>query len=682
MSLKTPLTASLLKTTAPYIEALHALDIRTVGDLLSYLPRTHEDLSQMTLLAQAPLEEKITVQGTVADLELVRTRHGKRFVRGTFSDSDGDLAEVLWFNQPHVMRMLKDGDLVVLTGKLTTNGRKLQLLSPQFESAKRSLVHTGRLVPVYPQHDRITTKWLREKMILLQPFVAEFSDPLPEDIRAAEGLVSYADAVAGMHFPQNGNDVQRASERLAFDRMYALQLSALERKRNWQGKRQPTLAMPMQPELVRAFFASLGFTPTQSQRIAIYEILRDMEKDVPMSRLLEGDVGSGKTLVAVTVLLHTVASGGQCALLVPTEVLAEQHVRSIGALLARFSAYSSDPKSGIPTLAMPSVRLLTGSTPAGEGREISQGLASGTVDIIIGTHALLEERVQFRKLQLVIIDEQHRFGVLQRQQLIEKGSPHFLSMTATPIPRTLALTAFGDHDLSVLLEKPGQRKTIRTTVVAPADRRTVERFTDTQIGEGRQAFVICPLISENEDLGEVRNVEAETERLEQEFSGRRVRSLHGRMSSEEKQRIMQAFRAGEFDILVSTSVIEVGIDIPNATIIWIEGAERFGLSQLHQLRGRVGRSDHQSYCFLFATDAEAAGSPRLQAMAQYDSGFQLAEVDLQLRGPGELYGLRQSGLPDLEASDLLNPALITKARRAAQRTLGIGSAGEEVRFAI
>ncbi len=658
------------------------MDIKTIGDLLLYLPRYHEDLSNMVLLSQAELDAKITVQGTVNDLELVRTRHGKKFVRGMFSDSEGNLAEVIWFNQPHIMRILKDEDLVVLTGKLTTQGHKLQLLSPQFENAKRELVHSGRLVPVYPQHDRITTKWLREKLVLLKPYITELPDPLPPEVVAEEKLMSFAEAVRATHFPVDPAEVARAQERLAFDRMYTLQLAALSRKQAWQGKREPTLAHPMQPALVRAFFASLGFTPTNSQRVAIYEILRDMEKDVPMSRLLEGDVGSGKTLVAVTVLLHTVRSGGQCALLVPTEVLAEQHARSIGGLLARFSKYTETTPGETGTMPMPSVRLLTGSTPTAEARDISQSLARGTTDIIIGTHALLEEKIQFHKLQLVIIDEQHRFGVLQRQRLIEKGSPHFLSMTATPIPRTLALTAFGDHDLSVLLEKPGQRKPIRTTVVAPNDRKTVERFADTEIANGRQVFVICPLISESTELTEVRNVTTETARLTEEFPNRKVTALHGRMSSEEKQHIMLAFRNREFDILVSTSVIEVGIDIPNATIIFIEGAERFGLSQLHQLRGRVGRSDHQSYCFLFASDQKTAQSPRLQAMEKYDSGFQLAEVDLHLRGPGELYGLRQSGLPDLEASDLLNPNLITKARRAAQRVLGLSNEGELKSFAI
>jgi ATP-dependent DNA helicase RecG len=312
---------------------------------------------------------------------------------------------------------------------------------------------------------------------------------------------------------------------------------------------------------------------------------------------------------------------------------------------------------------------LTGSIPKSEADDIKKRLAAGTIDIVIGTHALIEENVRFKDLRLVIVDEQHRFGVMQRERLREKGSPHFLSMTATPIPRTLALTAYGDHDLSVLLEKPGKRQAIDTKVVAPKDRIIVERFIDHQITEGRQVFVICPLIRESTELMEVKNVTREAERLQNEFPNRRIKFLHGKMTPEEKQKTMQEFRDRTSDILVSTSVIEVGIDVPNATIIVIEGAERFGLAQLHQLRGRVGRGDHKSYCFLFTTSQEQAVSPRLKAMEKHESGFMLAEIDLKLRGPGEIYGLRQSGIPEVILQGLMNPALIARARKAAEKQL-------------
>ncbi len=664
MDLRTPL-ADVLKTQKPYLEALAGLGIETVGDLLQYLPRAHEDLSMMQTIGGAPMDEKVTIRGVVTGLKLVRTRTGKQLVTGMFTDGEGESVEVIWFNQPHIKRMLTDGQEVVLTGKLGANGRKLQFMSPTFEAVgSKPLVHTGRLVPVYPQHDVLTTKWLREKMMLVKAATALVPETLPEEVIAEEKLPTRSEMVRMMHFPENGEEVARARSRLAFERMYLIQTEALERRKAWQTTSQERLKTQMDVELIKQFFSTLKFTPTNSQKIAIYEILRDMEKPVPMNRLLEGDVGSGKTLVATAIMANVLRHGGQCALMVPTEVLAEQHARGITQLLLNFHATQKDT-------ALPTVRLLTGSTPGSDAREIKQGLASGTVDVVIGTHALIEDSVQFKDLRLVIVDEQHRFGVDQRRRLVEKGSPHFLTMTATPIPRTLALTAYGDHDLSVLLEKPGRRQPIQTTVVSPKERKTVEHFIDLEIEHGRQVFVICPLISESKELDDVKNVEQEAARLREEFPRRRVALLHGRMTSQEKQDIMKRFREKESDILVSTSVIEVGIDIPNATVMLIEGAERFGLSQLHQLRGRVGRGDAKSYCFLFTTSADQARSPRLKAMEEHDSGFLLAEIDLKLRGPGELLGIRQSGLPEGTLSELMDPELIVRARRAAERALGV-----------
>ena len=367
-------------------------------------------------------------------------------------------------------------------------------------------------------------------------------------------------------------------------------------------------------------------------------------------------------------MANTIKHGGQCALMVPTEVLAKQHALSIGKTLINFH----NENVGIFT-HVPNVALLTGSVPKKEADSIKQKLVDGTIDLVIGTHALIEDSVQFKDLRLVIVDEQHRFGVTQRQRLKDKGSPHFLSMTATPIPRTLALTAYGDHDLSVLLEKPGNRKSIDTKVVSPNDRKTVELFIDNQIDEGRQVFVICPLIteSENEEMLEIKSVEFEAQRLRQSFTRRKIAVLHGKMKSKEKEEVMTAFKNKEHDILVSTSVIEVGIDVPNATIIIIEGAERFGLAQLHQFRGRVGRGEHKSHCFLFTTTPEQARSARLRAMEKHDSGFQLAEIDLQIRGPGEVFGTRQSGLPEIRMGGLMNPELVVRARKAAAKALGM-----------
>jgi ATP-dependent DNA helicase RecG len=565
--------------------------------------------------------------------------------------------------------MLADGDGVVLTGKLIENGYKLQMQSPIFEKERGGeLVHSGRLVPIYPQHDKITTKWMRDKITLIKAAIDLLPENLPEEVVKDEGFPSRADAIRSMHFPQEPEQVRRAQNRIAFEHLYDVQVDALERKKEWQGDRQERLKTLMNVDLIKDFFASLHFTPTDSQKVAIFELLTDMEKDQPMSRLLEGDVGSGKTLVATAVIANTISSGGQTALMVPTEVLAKQHVQSIGKTLVGFYNYCQ--KRGIE-MRCPSVALLTGSTPKSQAAQTRDSIEAGSIDLVIGTHALIEDKVQFNDLKLVIVDEQHRFGVAQRQRLKDKGSPHFLSMTATPIPRTLALTAHGHHDLSVLLEKPGNRKPIDTNVVSPNDRKTVELFIDNQVDEGRQVFVICPLINESthEDFNEIKNVQAEKKRLDESFSHRSIAMLHGKMTPQEKEETMNAFKDKQFDILVSTSVIEVGIDVPNATIIIIEGSERFGLSQLHQFRGRVGRSDHKSHCFLFTTNPEQARSARLKAMEKHDSGFELAEIDLKLRGPGELFGLRQSGIPEFAAMSLMNPELVVRARMAAEKAL-------------
>lgn len=658
------------------------MEIKTVKDLIEYLPRTYEDLSETTTLLGAAAGEKVTLRGTIRKLKLVRTRARKMFVQGQFEDEVGDFAEVIWFNQPHVMRMLKEGQVVTLIGKVVEDGYKLKLQSPQFEDGSRTVaLHAGRIVAVYAQSEQISSRWLREKMALVRPMMAELKETLPDDVMQSEKLLPRSQTIEELHFPTTPERLDEAKQRMAFEEMFAVQTEALERKKQWQGERQKRLQLPMDAELIKAFFQSLNFTPTGGQKVAIYEILKDMEKDRPMSRLLEGDVGSGKTLVAVAVIASVLARRGQCALMVPTEVLAKQHATTVSRLLLKFHSYIQSgefAKKGIDaahlqSMPQPTIALLTGSVPAAEAHDIRRRLAQGLIDIVIGTHALIEDSVQFKDLRLAIVDEQHRFGVAQRARLKDKGNPHFLSMTATPIPRTLALTAYGDHDLSVLLEKPGQRKTIITKVVAPSGRKTVELFIDHQVTEGRQAFVICPLIQESkaDEMMEIKNVEAEVKRLKEAFPNRRIAKLHGKLTPEEKTDIMQRFKDREYDILVSTSVIEVGIDVPNSTIIIIEGAERFGLSQLHQFRGRVGRSDHQSYCYLFTTTPEQARSDRLKAMEQHDSGFMLAEIDLKLRGPGELFGVRQSGLPDFRFGGLLNVELVLRARKAAEKYLGL-----------
>ncbi len=677
MHLTDSLTTRTLRTTQDFLAALHGMEIRTVQDLLLYLPRAYEDLSRMQTLEHVEDGEKVTIRGTVSNVKMIRTRKKKMaLVQGVFTDGDGNSCEVVWFNQPHIKRMIGESADVVLTGKVGWKGSKLTIQSPTFESgAREELLHSGRIVPVYPQHSVISTRWLREKMALVKGAIHEFQETLPAELITEEKLMTRAQTILQLHFPESPELLKAAKERLAFEELYNLQLGALKRKQKWQQATQDRLKIPMNVDLIKAFFSSLKFTPTDSQRIAIYEILKDLEKTVPMSRLLEGDVGSGKTLVATAVIANVVHYGGQCALMVPTEVLAKQHAEEITKMMKRVASCKLQVTSSelsTCNLKLATIALLTGSTPPAQAKEIKLGLARGTIDIVIGTHALIQSNVTFKDLKLAIVDEQHRFGVLQRKALTQKGSPHFLSMTATPIPRTLALTAYGDHDLSVLLEKPGNRKPIKTRVVAPQDRRTVELFIDTQIQEGRQAYVICPLITESDELADVRNVTEETARLKEAFPRRAIASLHGKLSSKEKDAIMADFKEKKTEILVSTSVIEVGIDVPNTTIILIEGAERFGLSQLHQLRGRVGRSDAQSYCFLCTSWAEQASSERLRAMEKYTDGFKLAEIDLKLRGPGELYGTKQSGIPEIRVGALTNPEMVARARKAAERMLDKG----------
>ncbi|MFH0837862.1 MAG: ATP-dependent DNA helicase RecG, partial [Patescibacteria group bacterium] len=462
-----------------------------------------------------------------------------------------------------------------------------------------------------------------------------------------------AEAVREVHFPTSQKTLQRARDRLGYEELFLLQLNGVLARAEWKnsrGKNSLIGTIGMDVEFVKQFFSQLPFTPTGAQKVAIFEILKDLEKPYPMMRLLEGDVGSGKTLVAALAMLHTVKQGYQAVLMVPTEVLARQHLVSI----RRFA----EPY-GI------NVELLVGSLPPKEKSAIQAAIKGGQVDIAIGTHALIQEDVGFHKLGFVVVDEQHRFGVQQREILMRHGSPHVLTMTATPIPRTLAIVAYGDQDLSVLNEMPPGRQPIITKVVPPEHRQTVYRFIEGKIQQGQQVYVICPLIDES-DVLEVKSVKVEFEKLLTLFPQFKVAMLHGKLKSEEKERIMGEFKAGKTHLLISTSVIEVGIDVPNATIMLIEGADRFGLSQLHQFRGRVGRGKDQSYCFLFTDSVSENTMTRLKAMVDYTDGFKLAEIDLQLRGPGEVYGIRQSGLPDLKIASISNGILVSRVRKAAE----------------
>jgi ATP-dependent DNA helicase RecG len=562
-----------------------------------------------------------------------------------------DTIDAVWFGnaQRYIERELLPGTEILISGKVRRSKNRLTFQNPRFEKGEEHR-HIGTLAAVYPESGKATSKLLRDLINPVLDVVDQMPDRLPDPVREREGLLPIADALRAVHAPRDLAAAQRGQERIAFEEMFLLQLAA-ERARR---RRLSTagVVIPYEPAVARELTASLPFTLTTGQRVAAHEVLTDMAGTGPMNRLLQGDVGSGKTVVAAMAALMTTRASFQTAVMAPTEILARQHHATLEALLA-------------PVGLMP--RLLVGSTAAKARREILDGLRGGHESLIVGTHALIEDDVVFDNLGLVVVDEQHRFGVAQRQRLRLKAQamPNFLAMTATPIPRSLHLTLYGDVNVSELREMPPGRRVVETRVVQPDQRERAYDFIRTQIREGRQAFVICPLIEESDKLG-VRSATAEHERLGREvFPDLRVDLLHGRMPAREKEETMRRFSGGGSDVLVATSVVEVGVDVPNATIMFIEGAERFGLAQLHQFRGRVGRGEHRSYCFLFETNSDDDGSRRLDAVAATSSGFELAELDLRLRGPGDGAGLRQHGLPEMRAADLLDVALGRRTREAA-----------------
>jgi len=652
--LSTPLDRKLLSTTAERIKLLKEIEIETVGDLLQYFPRDHEDFSHPTNLSELRADEKNLLVGQFQKVWIERVRGNMQLTKASFEEEQGGgVVECVWFRNPSIKTRLPLYKRVRISAKAKIGYGRISLQSPAFELFEDG-VHLGGITPIYREHGALSSSWFRDKIHALLEGVTFFSDILPEQLQDKEGLLSRHDAICEMHFPTNEDRLLLAKKTLGFEELFLLQLRALLKKKEWEDASDGNgLSIFLDPKLIQKFFATLPFTPTNAQKIAIFEILKDLEKTVPMLRLLEGDVGSGKTIVAVAAVIPVIKGGGQAAFLAPTEILAQQHFQGVKKLLHDF-----DPNIR--------VELLTGSITGKARKEILEQVRYGKIHVLIGTHALLEDSVLFSRLAFVMIDEQHRFGVDQRQRLIEKGAPHVLHMTATPIPRTLALVAFGDQDLSVLNEMPPGRKKIHTKVVPPSERQKIERFIELEIGKGRQVFVICPLVEESEKL-EVKSTLEEFARLERDFPKLKIGLLHGKMKGKEKEEIMSDFKEKKYDLLVATSVVEVGVDVPNATIMMIEGAERFGLAQLHQFRGRVGRSEYQSYCFLFSTSGNI--TPRLRAMEQEHCGFALAEIDLEIRGMGELYGKKQSGLSNVRIASFSDGRLLQKARQEAEAFL-------------
>ena len=628
-----------------FSRSFEKLGILTIEDLFYHVPTRYLDYSLVTTISELRAEEIATVHAKIISIKNIFSKRGLRMQIGSVEDSTGKIT-VMWFNQPFLIRTLYPGKLVSLSGKVGFFNRKLCLTSPDYEildSIDKETYHTGRLVPVYAETAGLSSKWIRTKIrnAYTETAIEEF---LPEEIIRKIGSIGLKEAIQKVHFPQSMDDVEKGKRRLAFNELLNLQLRSEYRKLSWN-KSKVKHKLAINKKEVADFISKLPFKLTSSQQKATNEIIKDLAGTVPMNRLLEGDVGSGKTVVAAVGAFVSFLNGYQTLIMAPTQILATQHYQTLKKLFDKYNLRISLITAGAKKIEL------------------------GRTDIFVGTHSLIQNNKIFDKVAFVVIDEQHRFGVEQRRHLVKlSGTPHVLTMTATPIPRTIALTTFGDLDLSVLTELPKGRQKITTWVVPEQKRTGAYDWIKTQISnEKSQVFVVCPLIedSEAETLADVKSVTSEYEKLEKIFTKFKLGLLHGRLKPTEKEEVLKQFKNGDIDILVSTPVVEVGIDIPNATIMLIEAAERFGLAQLHQLRGRVGRGTKQSYCLLFSNFHSGVAYTRLRAMEKSRSGFELAELDLKLRGPGEIFGTAQSGFPDLKVASWADYDLIKEAKEVA-----------------
>ena len=622
--------------------------------MLYFFPRRYDDYSQLKPINRLEYGEEVTIIAKVWDAGTRSTRGGGKLFKAILSDGTGSV-EATWFNQPYLDDRIKAGHQIVISGKVDEYLGRLCFSSPEWELLDKELLHTARIVPVYPLTKGVSTKWLRR---LVKHSVDYWSkrlpDHLPASVREEAGLMNLETAIVQAHFPHNQETLNKARYRLAFDEIFVLQIGLLQRRHEWRS--EPGKPLLVDESFLRDFAASLPYELTGAQNNALQQIVSDLRTDQPMNRLLQGDVGSGKTVVAAAAMVLTAAAGAQAALMAPTAILAEQHYQTISSLMEH-----------VPGRKI-TVRLLTSNVTGQEREEIYAGLADGTVDIAIGTHALIQEGVEFKELAFAVVDEQHRFGVRQRNTLRQKGyNPHLLVMTATPIPRSLELTVWGHLDVSIIDEMPPGRKPVATRLILPTERERAYNFVRSQIEKGRQAFIICPLVEESDKIEAKAAVDEYSRLQKQVFPDLKLGLLHGRLKGDEKEATMASFAHGEIGILVATAVVEVGIDVPNATVMLIEGADRFGLAQLHQFRGRVGRGEHDSYCLLVSESSSEEAQERLRAVEATNDGFELAQTDLEMRGPGEFLGTRQSGFPDLKLASVTDLKLIEAAREAARR---------------
>ncbi len=627
------------------------LGIFTVGDLANHYPRRYEDYSVIQdIVAIKP--GPVTVKATIKQVTGRLVRRGMHITEAVASDKTSSV-RLVWFNQPYRPHSMKSGQEYFISGNFELSHQKMAIMNPGTEQANELPVSTARIVPVYKETKGLKSAQIRRAVHEIAPLIGKLPETLPTWIISKEKLMARGDAILALHFPDSAELLEAAKKRLGFEEVFGLTLTALMIKN--ETLEDKPLHIPCNKDLAKQFVSHLPFTLTDDQRRVVWQIYQDMQAKHPMNRLVEGDVGSGKTVVASMAALMAMEQGYQVAFMAPTELLASQHAETIYNLLKPLG-YENQ------------VSLLVGGMKKIQKEQAREHIKSGQVRFIVGTHALIQDSVDMHKLGLVVIDEQHRFGVEQRKRLQIKAGhmPHVLSMTATPIPRSLALTLYGELDISVITTKPSNRVPIKTKLISPNSRKTLYADIDKQIDLGRQVFVVCPLVNESHALEGVKSAEQVYITLSKiDFKHRSVGLLHGKMKAEEKSKVMQDFIRKKYDILVATTVIEVGVDVPNASAMIIENADRFGLAQLHQLRGRVGRSEHQGYCYPVLSDSKAP-TKRLRAFEQTNDGFKLSELDLELRGPGAIYGTLQHGQLDLRIAKLTDTKLISAARKRAQ----------------
>jgi len=628
---------------------LQVLGLRTVDDVIQNIPRRYEDYSHITSISKLK-PGMVTIQAEIKQAKGRYARRGLHITEAVASDTTGSV-RLVWFNQPYRANALKGGQQYYIAGEFGLNYRHLSIMNPSVELVNDFPVNTARIVPIYRETKGITSKQIRKVVREAIPYIRSLRETLPQWIIDEYNLQSYAEALEMLHFPTHSRDLEVSRKRLGFQEVFELILASLLMKQEVIA--EPAHSIPFHEDIAKEFVTNLPFKLTDAQRKVAWQIYQDMQQTHPMNRLIEGDVGSGKTVVATMAALAVSYEGMQTALMAPTELLARQHAETLHKLLEPLELHNG-------------IVLLVGGMKAAEKKRAYTAIASGRAKIIIGTHALIQEKVDMHKLALIVIDEQHRFGVEQRKKLMAKAGkmPHVLSLTATPIPRSLALTLYGELDISLLDVKPEGRQPIKTEICSPNSRKQLYEKIDKELATGRQMFVVCPLITDS-DGTTARSVEKVHAEMTKAFKLRKVGLLHGKMKADEKNKIMGEFVKGEIDILVSTTVIEVGVDVPNASIMLIESAERFGLAQIHQLRGRVGRGSYKGYCYLMTGDSSAP-SKRLRALETSNDGFKLAELDLELRGPGAIYGTLQHGALDLRIANLSDTKLIVSARNAAE----------------